>query len=228
LLLFLDDDNVLAPDYLAEALEIDAEWPRLGTWGGSISPRWQEQPAEWTRRYWNWLAIREADSDLWSNVPFEVAAHPYGAGMCVRRAVALRYVAEIANDALRNKLDRAGDSLFGGGDADLNFTALQLGLGTGVFQRLRMEHWMPRERLTETYLLRLVEDMTCSHHLLCYARGRRPTLPSRSQKLLQSYQRLFIDRRARRFDQAKSRGLQRSLAMIAQLEATAPGPSRAG
>ena len=33
LIIFVDDDNVLAPDYLSLCPELDAKWPQLGTWG---------------------------------------------------------------------------------------------------------------------------------------------------------------------------------------------------
>ena len=32
LLVFVDDDNVLAPDYLSEVIRIGQEWPRLEVW----------------------------------------------------------------------------------------------------------------------------------------------------------------------------------------------------
>src|SRR5262249_46007012 len=32
LLVFVDDDNVLDPDYLSEAIRVKNEWPMLGVW----------------------------------------------------------------------------------------------------------------------------------------------------------------------------------------------------
>ena len=37
LLVFGHDDTVLAPDYLEQALRIEAEWPILGAWGGDVA-----------------------------------------------------------------------------------------------------------------------------------------------------------------------------------------------
>src|SRR5262245_36682556 len=36
ILIFVDDDNVLATDYLEQSLKIGADFPFLGAWGGSI------------------------------------------------------------------------------------------------------------------------------------------------------------------------------------------------
>src|SRR6266699_124337 len=34
-IVFVDDDNLLSPDYLSRVLEIANRWPVLGAWGGS-------------------------------------------------------------------------------------------------------------------------------------------------------------------------------------------------
>lgn len=218
LLIFVDDDNVLSPNYLEIASSIEKEWPRLGTWGASITGEFEEPPEEWTRRYWNWLAIREIKQDLWSNVIHESAALPYGAGMCVRRKVADFHCTHLGETRLKMKLDRSGDSLWGGGDADISYTAIEMGYGNGVFQSLQIRHLMPKERLSEAYLLKLIEDMTCSHHLLKYQQGVLPPGSSRSQGLLASYQRLFISPRDRRFLDARKRGLSTAKKLIADME----------
>ena len=56
-------------------------------------PAWfEEPPPEWTRRYWGNLVIREFDKDVWSNLPRLPQSMPCGAGLCVRREVALHYL----------------------------------------------------------------------------------------------------------------------------------------
>jgi glycosyltransferase involved in cell wall biosynthesis len=49
-LVFVDDDNVLRADYLEQALAIAEKHPRIGSWGGTIYPQFEQPPPEWTRR----------------------------------------------------------------------------------------------------------------------------------------------------------------------------------
>jgi hypothetical protein len=205
-LIFVDDDNVLAADYLEQADAIGWDWPRLGTWGGQTLPEWEVNPPPWTSRYWNWIGVRELDRDLWSNLRNDMRSAPFGAGMCVRRAVAQTYAQVLSGDDLRRSLGRTGTQLIGSEDSDLAFTACDLGFGNGIFRRLRLTHLIPRQRLEEKYLLRLVESLTFSNTLLMLAHGVAAPMPSRAQRSLQFYQSLFIEQRARRFDRARARG----------------------
>jgi hypothetical protein len=112
----------------------------------------------------------------------------------------------LSRDELRRSLGRTGTQLIGSEDSDLAFTACDLGLGNGIFCRLKLTHIIPRQRLQERYLLRLVESLTFSNTLLMLAHGVAAPIPSRAQRFLQFYQSLFIEQRARRFDRARSRG----------------------
>jgi len=175
-------------------------------------------PPAWTQRYWNWLAIRVLEKDLWSNLPMDSPAEPYGAGMWVRRVVAEHYRQVIARRPEQIYLDRVGGKLLGGGDTELCRCAYALGLGVGIFRALRLTHIIPRSRLEESYLLELVESMTYSHTLLSYFAGRPQYLPSRSERLLRWYQRLHISSRERRFTRARERGLRAAVETIERLK----------
>jgi glycosyltransferase involved in cell wall biosynthesis len=154
-LVFVDDDNVLKADYLEQALAIAEKHPRIGSWGGDIHPQFEQPPPEWTRRYWGMLAIKEVTQD-------QIGVFPYGAGLCLRRPVALRYCQQVIDCPLRLALDRAGNSLVSAGDKDLARCAKALDLETGVFAALQLTHLIPAHRLTEEYLLRLMEAMEFS------------------------------------------------------------------
>lgn len=210
-IVLVDDDNVLSPDYLEQADKIGNSWPQLGTWGGQTIPEFETAPPEWAKPYL-WLAIRELSKDQWSNVPFSGDAMPFGAGICVRRSVADAYLELISNDPARKAMDRAGNKLLGCGDTDLVLTGYDVGYGSGTFVGLELTHLIPKGRLEEEYLFQLVESTTYSVTLLKALRGLAPTVPSRSQKLLEWYQSLRLDQRTRRFEQARRRGFETAVA----------------
>lgn len=205
-LVFVDDDNLLAPDYLEQTLALGREWPQLGVWGGQTLGEFECEPEEWTRPYWPWIGVRPLGADLWSNVTLELRSNPVGAGMGIRREVANAYATCIENDAVRRALGRTGTQLIGSEDSDIAFTAVALGFGKGVFRRLKLTHLIPTERVQEGYLLRLIEALSYSGLMLEQAHGAKPMVPSRAQRLLRFYQSFFVSERMKRIEQARLRG----------------------
>ena len=148
LLVFVDDDNVLDADFLDAALRTADEKPFLGAWSGQCRPGFDEPPPDWTRRYWGNLVIREFATDVWSNLPRLSDTMPCGAGLCVRRSVALHYLDLHESGNRPFRFDRAGSSLVSGGDNDLAACACDIGLGGGLIASHRLTHLIPAERLT--------------------------------------------------------------------------------
>jgi glycosyltransferase involved in cell wall biosynthesis len=169
LLVFVDDDNVLEPDYLSEVIRIKREWPRLGVWGsGATFPEFEVKPADNLREFLDMLALRDVDSAQWSNViPCPDAATPWGAGQCVRANVAIAYREYFEKSALKIS-DRNGNRLISGGDVEICFVACSIGLGVGIFPELKLIHLIPKERLDEDYLVRLAEGIGIAGQLLAY------------------------------------------------------------
>ena len=159
LLVFVDDDNVLAENYLSEALRIGREWPALGTWGsGTIVPEFEQQPADYLKPYLVCLALRDNRKAYWSNVLSCSDATPHGAGMCVRASVANEYRRLHVHDRETIRLTgRKGTALVGHEDHEIAFVGCSLGFGMGVFPELKMTHLIPKERVSDEYFLRLAE-----------------------------------------------------------------------
>ncbi len=208
LLINVDDDNVLAPDYLEAALKIGAAHADLGVWGGRIDPQFEAEPPAWTRPWWNLLAIRPVERESWSNLYYQDQTTPPGAGMCIRRSVAEAYRAQTEKDPRRLKLCRRGKGVISAGDCDLAYTACDIGLGTGLFPALRVTHLIARSRLTEDYLARLVEGINYSTVMLRALRGDAAGAPpeSLSFRLREWKLLLSMDARERRFYRAAKRG----------------------
>ena len=200
-LVFVDDDNVLRANYLEQALTIANNYPRIGSWGGAVHPQFEQPPPEWTRRYWEMLAIRDVKVD-------RIGTSPIGAGLCVRRSVALHYRRQVMDSPLRLALDRAGGSLVSGGDMDIARCATAIDLETGVFAALELTHLIPAHRLTEEYLLRMVEAMEFSNQLFAWlnAPDRMPSDITLRRRVKTFYDSIRKFGRKRRFHQAKRRG----------------------
>jgi glycosyltransferase involved in cell wall biosynthesis len=206
-LIFVDDDNVLELNYLEVALQISKDWKILGVWGGQIIPKFDETPPEWTKPYWQWLAIREFNKDYWLNI-IDAGIYPCGSGMCVRKVVAEKYVDLVLYNPKRSKLDRKGNLLFGCGDMDLAFTACDIGLGMGLFVSLKLTHLIPMKRLQEDYLLKLAEGNSYSTLILNSFRGKMPSEQKKSwrSQLYALYRFWHMSPRERRFCNAHQRG----------------------
>lgn len=219
LAVLVDDDNVLAPNYLEAALEISAKWPILGAWGGQCHPEFETPPEEWTQPYWGLIAIREFAFDRWSNHPIDPASSPLGAGMCIRRAVIDHYLANSLEHPLREFLGRRGTNLAGGEDTDICSTSTDLGLGTGVFACLELLHLIPSRRVTEDYFCSLINSQTFTAIIQKYLRGiHPPPRLSRSERLLELYQHFRKSTRDRRFAEAHGDARERARGVIEAYE----------
>jgi glycosyltransferase involved in cell wall biosynthesis len=183
-LVFVDDDNVLDPNYLSTALSIGEEWPILGTWGsGATIPEFEREPSETVKALLPFLALRDADAPRWGNVPVAEST-PWGAGLCVRREIAEAYC-DMEGQSELKITDRKGKSLLSCGDMEISYVARGRGFGTGVFPELKLVHLIPKERLSTDYLLNLCQASRTSCLLLTYKwSGSVPNYPFRPRGLL--------------------------------------------
>jgi glycosyltransferase involved in cell wall biosynthesis len=200
-LVFVDDDNVLRADYLEQALAVAEKHPHIGAWGGAVHPQFEQPPPEWARRYWEMLAIKEVTED-------HIGTSPIGAGLCVRRPVALHYCRQVNDCPLRLALDRVGSSLVSAGDKDLARCAKALDLEMGVFAALQLQHLIPAHRLSEEYLLRLMEAMEFSNLFFEWVNSpdKIPATLTLRKRVRTFYDSIRKFGRKRRFHQAKRRG----------------------
>jgi glycosyltransferase involved in cell wall biosynthesis len=191
LLVFVDDDNVLAPDFLKQALKLSAVHPHLGVLGaGALEPEFEvPPPAELLTRL-NMFAIRTVPAAVWSNNPKDYSCMPMGAGLCVTRRIAAEYQQLLDRLDVSQVVDRRGAKLFSGGDDLFSWASVGAGLGFGIFPELRVKHLMLAKRLNHAYFLRLSRDHSFSHGVLRYLlTGAKPRKIDHFQ-----YVRLFLHR----------------------------------
>jgi glycosyltransferase involved in cell wall biosynthesis len=225
LIVIVDDDNILAPNYLEESFRIAASYPFLGAWGGSSIGEFESPPPRWLKSYMTFIAVKECKELIWSNEYFCDSSTPIGAGMCIRKAVAQRYAEMLETNPARQILGRRGEQLSGSEDTDMALTAIDMGLGLGRFPQLILTHVIPQGRMTERYILRLAEETQISNYLLRAIR-RRLYPPYFSGSLLRrtvKWLRLWtLPRMNRRITQALVRGQRKGRLLAAELLASSP------
>src|SRR4051812_12033852 len=168
LIIFVDDDNVLDETYLAEAIKIQQEWPSLGVWGsGSIRGDFEVEPPESLRELLPWLALREVTAPRWANLACSDDVIPWGAGLCIRREVAIAY-REFCDESSLQITGRQGASLLSADDREISFVCCSHGFGIGIFPELKLTHLIPQRRVSRDYFVRLVEGTYISTFLLDY------------------------------------------------------------
>lgn len=168
IIMMVDDDNVLDPDYVATVAAILAADPLLGAIGGKSIPRFAATPPAWFTIEEFSLGCRDlGDQELratWRGLaPGErsyPAGAPIGGGMAIRRAAFEAYAAALGDDSSRSALDRRGQSLSSGGDNDMVLCTLAAGFDVGYFPRLKLTHLIPAGRLQPDYLARYQHDST--------------------------------------------------------------------
>jgi glycosyltransferase involved in cell wall biosynthesis len=156
IIVFVDDDNVLAPDYLAQVLAIFADHSRLGLAGGRSLPSFESPASSWTHEFFPLLALRDLGPEPMVAAPAPdgalayPACAPIGAGMAARRDALQAWLARPTGLS-----DRRGRELTSAGDNDIVLCALRAGWSVGYFPQLCLTHLIPASRLTIDYLARL-------------------------------------------------------------------------
>jgi glycosyltransferase involved in cell wall biosynthesis len=164
-ILFVDDDNILASDYLTNVLAIEREYPQLAVWGAAkIEPEYEKAPHAEVEPFCAILALRDIGRDAWSNLPILTEYLPVGAGMVLRRKLAEDYT--LHKEQSRFNLGRTGTSLLSSEDYEIALLAADRARGSGVFERLRLTHLIPARRVEREYLLRLHEAVAQSNVLV--------------------------------------------------------------
>lgn len=178
LLVFVDDDNILATTYLKKVLEIADKKKIWGVWSGSAHGKYSILPNPFWRKFERYLCVRKIKKEQESKSLFDWEAMPHGAGMVVRRKVARLYARFCGKNPLRRSMDRTGSHLISGGDNDIALCGYQAGFQYAVTPKLSLVHLIPKERIQPGYFLRIIRGSAYSNHLLTEIHtGRKSQVP---------------------------------------------------
>ncbi|WNZ27301.1 glycosyltransferase [Leptolyngbya sp. NK1-12] len=170
ILVFADDDNVLAPDYLKHTLAIFRQHSQLGAIGGKSLPEFEVNPEPWFANVDAPLGIRDLGNQIqiciWTETTQSQKQYPpfapIGAGLAIRKQAAELYVQRIIGNRTRLALGRTGQQLTSGEDNDIVLTLLEASWGIAYFPELQLTHLISAKRLTKEYLARLNRASTKS------------------------------------------------------------------
>ncbi len=184
-LVYIDDDNRLDPDYLRLVLRAFDGEPALGAVGGKVMPRYEVAPPAWFAGLGISLACRDlGDAAIVADWRGPVKADrtypdcaPIGAGMGIRRGAYAGYVDSASRDPVRVRLGRRGVDLSSGEDNDVIMSVLGHGWAVAYLPELRLEHLIPATRLTGEYLARYARSSNRTWVQVLDVHGIRPWLP---------------------------------------------------
>lgn len=154
--IFCDDDNWLDERYVQVAYETMKKHPEVGVLGGKIEAVCAKAPPFWFDHFKYAYAVGEQNA---SEGDISQRRFVWGAGMVVRKSI----WETIAGSGFKTGLSgRKGASLSAGEDSELSMLALMLGYRLWYTPALRLRHFIPADRLTWTYLVRLTKGFGAS------------------------------------------------------------------
>jgi glycosyltransferase involved in cell wall biosynthesis len=153
---FVDDDNWVAPDWVRVAYETISSDTRLAAVGSVREPACEVASPAWFENFHSIYAVlTEWDFE---NMPQQPACLPT-AGLCLRKAAWQKLVRDGFHSLLPEKPQRAEDM-------ELTLALHLSGWKLQIDPRLRLQHFVPRQRLRWNYLCRLErENAQCQVHL---------------------------------------------------------------
>lgn len=158
-MIFVDDDNQLDPDYIANAIAFAAENPAVGCFGGRLLLPAKLKPRPWVVPFLPDLGIRDFgdlpivsyDQDKWGKW------EPAGAGAVVHRRVLEAYASRAENEPGFFELGRSGRWGVASCDDSLMMRgAIRVGMGSAYVPGLKLRHHIHPRRFRFSYLMRLM------------------------------------------------------------------------
>jgi len=163
-IIFCDDDNLVAENYLQRAFNLVQITGKLGygIWGGKTIAFFDDNinvPAWFDAQKSNYVVGEQArySGDI------SKRGYVWGAGMIIVKSLYLKLI----NDKLPVLLkDRTGEVLSSGGDSELSLRSLIAGYKLYYDADLILHHYIPAIRLTKTYNERLTHGFAAASTVL--------------------------------------------------------------
>lgn len=158
ILLFLDDDSYIQPNYLINLQHQLEAFPNADAFGGKIDPVFESgEPPKWLSKWnYSWVSAIDMGDKV---CPFEGKAFPIGANMGISKAMLSKI------GVFNTELGRSKKNLMGGEEKDLFERIRQQGGNIYYFPDVVVQHVIPPSRTTKEYVKRLGEGVGRSERI---------------------------------------------------------------
>ena len=146
----VDDDNWVAPDWVAVVNEVLTSHPEVAACGGDIEAVCETGPPRWFASQQRNFAT--GAQGTCSGYIADTPGYLFGAGLSIRRSA----WENLLHGGFKQVVgDRKGAGSLGGGDLELCFALRLAGWKLWYDPRLKLRHFIPNQRLRWSYLRRL-------------------------------------------------------------------------
>lgn len=165
ILVFLDDDSFVKPDYLEHLDKQMAAHPEADAFGGKIVPLFEtgETPKWLCKWNYSWVSAIDKGDKV---VPFEGNSYPIGANMGFRKSC-LEQIGDF-----NTELGRSKKNLMAGEEKDLFGRMKERKMTILYFPDIEVEHVIPEGRTTEEYIVKMAQGIGMSEKLRCQGLGK--------------------------------------------------------
>lgn len=165
-LLFVDDDNILSPDYISNGIDY-AKNNYVGCFGGNIYLDENVKVDKWIVPLLPLLAIRDYGSnEIVSMLDRWGPWMPPSAGLFIRREIAIQFINLTSKNAAYESLGRRGKQLKSGLDYMMVREGPRMGYPCAYVPKLKLCHDLDPGRLAIGYMLRINWSYGRSHVII--------------------------------------------------------------
>lgn len=164
---FVDDDCLLADDWIEQAVQFAASYPKCGAFGGKVILEWETPPPPALVKHARAFAAndRAETAQQLSRQNFHIP----GAGLVMQRK-ALEQSGWLKKQFLS---DREGKKLSSGGDSEIVLRILNAGYELWYTPNCVLRHFIPAKRISETYLVKMTYGLGTAAPYIAILRWNR-------------------------------------------------------
>ena len=161
---FIDDDNWVETGWVQKVSEVFAMNEKIGACGGRIEAVFEKTKPEWFEKYQNSFAVGSQAEQ--SGIVDDKRGFLWGAGLSMRKSL----WNDLQNRGFKNiTLGREGKKITAGEDSELCYAIRLLGYHLYYHDNLVLKHFMPQNRMTINYLVKMSEGFGKAYaRLNCY------------------------------------------------------------